>query len=341
MQPVSFPAKLSTTRTTLQSNATHLSDAMTTIIVTHENNELDEYDFDTEMKTITVGRRSTNDVCVAHLSVSGNHCRILLTDSGTYVEDLGSTNGTYIDGRLISKQLLNDGDDIVIGKARLTFLQPEGTTKSAPSSNDNQNATNQIVNDEPVSATGKAAALAGEIPQHAAAQDSIKSEFAGDYYEPDEAEIAAMIDSPSVVDDDDFDPADAGLATAEQPQQKRAVAANAVSGGLAGGSNAYDYELETSNEPQLDTGAIIEIKNGAKSGQVLPIDKPVTTLGRPGIQIAAIMKKPEGYFLMHIESEDRTDRPRLNDSMIGDDPVLLSSGDSLNVAGIDVQFMLS
>jgi len=44
---------------------------------------------------------------------------------------------------------------------------------------------------------------------------------------------------------------------------------------------------------------------------------------------------------MHIESEDQTDRPRLNDSMIGDDPVLLSSGDSLNVAGIDVQFMLS
>ena len=83
------------------------------------------------------------------------------------------------------------------------------------------------------------------------------------------------------------------------------------------------------------------IKNGAKSGQVLPIDKPVTTLGRPGIQIAAIMKKPEGYFLMHIESEDHSDRPKLNDSMIGDDPVMLSSGDSLNVAGIDVQFMLS
>ncbi len=87
--------------------------------------------------------------------------------------------------------------------------------------------------------------------------------------------------------------------------------------------------------------AVIEIKNGAKSGQVLPIDKPVTTLGRPGIQIAAIMKKPEGYFLMHIESDENVEPPQLNQSSIGDEPVLLKSGDALNVAGIDVQFMQS
>ena len=88
-------------------------------------------------------------------------------------------------------------------------------------------------------------------------------------------------------------------------------------------------------------GAVIEIKNGAKSGQILPIDKPVTTLGRPGIQIAAIMRKPDGYFLMHIESDDSIERPTLNRDSIGDEPVLLHSGDELNVAGIDVEFMLS
>ena len=74
---------------------------------------------------------------------------------------------------------------------------------------------------------------------------------------------------------------------------------------------------------------------------MLPIDKPVTTLGRPGIQIAAIMRKPDGYFLMHIESDDSVDLPTLNLDEIGDEPVLLHSGDRLNVAGIEVEFMLS
>ncbi len=98
---------------------------------------------------------------------------------------------------------------------------------------------------------------------------------------------------------------------------------------------------ELDNAPSTSKGAVIEIKNGAKSGQILPIDKPVTTLGRPGIQIAAIMRKPDGYFLMHIESDDSVDRPTLNQDAIGDEPVLLHSGDELNVAGIDVEFMLS
>lgn len=112
------------------------------------------------------------------------------------------------------------------------------------------------------------------------------------------------------------------------------LAASKSSNGLA-----PMHELDSS--PATSKGAVIEIKNGAKSGQILPIDKPVTTLGRPGIQIAAIMRKPDGYFLMHIESDDSVDRPTLNRDAIGDEPVLLHSGDELNVAGIDVEFMLS
>jgi len=102
-------------------------------------------------------------------------------------------------------------------------------------------------------------------------------------------------------------------------------------------------QMHELNSPSAGTskGAVIEIKNGAKSGQILPIDKPVTTLGRPGIQIAAIMRKPDGYFLMHIESSNETNPPTLNRDSIGDEPVLLHSGDALTVAGIDVEFMLS
>ena len=190
-----------------------------------------------------------------------------------------------------------------------------------------------------------------------------ESEFAGDYCEPDESEIAAMVDSSDLAEKPEA-PAQAAAkgaaAVGVAAAGATAVAASSTvttevttevatetasevateTSGLATQAADVTHSLDSAHDNE-NSGAIIEIKNGAKSGQVLPIDKPVTTLGRPGIQIAAIMKKPEGYFLMHIESEDQTDRPRLNDSMIGDDPVLLSSGDSLNVAGIDVQFMLS
>jgi len=351
---------------------------MTTIIVTHENNEMDEYDFDVEIKTITVGRRSTNDVCVPHLSVSGNHCKISVSDTGSRIEDLNSTNGTYINGRLISRQALNDGDDIVIGKARLTFLQPDVAISSAEGSIANHADQDSVIehadhshDEQPLTLAQKAAL---HRKQSASGTPDNESEFAGDYYEPDESEIAAMIEPAgdlaptpasqqsdtvaSTAADSEADAekiADEEISENSQRSNLSGVPAAAVSAGVAaatvttantgsgvsqGDSEPVTHSLDS--EPERDaSGAVIEIKNGAKSGQVLPIDKPVTTLGRPGIQIAAIMKKPEGYFLMHIESEDHSDRPKLNDSMIGDDPVMLNSGDSLNVAGIDVQFMLS
>ena len=338
---------------------------MTTIIVTHENNEMEEFDFDVEIKTITIGRRSTNDVCVPHLSVSGNHCRVLVSETGTLIEDLNSTNGTYINGRLISKQGLNDGDDIVIGKAKLTFQQPG----AAGSMNTQQDIARDKPRDQAQQASGieseQTVAEIDERPQTLAEKAALhkqqveqghvaaESEFAGDYCEPDDSEIAAMVESSDLAKTHQKEaktvqkvtplPDSASVAAGAVATGAAGVAAAGVAktaGGLSTQAADVTHSLDSANENE-NSGAIIEIKNGAKSGQVLPIDKPVTTLGRPGIQIAAIMKKPEGYFLMHIESEDQTDRPRLNDSMIGDDPVLLSSGDSLNVAGIDVQFMLS
>ncbi len=325
---------------------------MTKIIVTHENDEMEEFDFDVEIKTITIGRRSTNDVCIPHLSVSGNHCRMLVGDTDTLIEDLNSTNGTYINGRLISKQNLKDGDDIIIGKAKLTFQQ---NINKASGIESKQRVPE--TDEKPLSLADKAALHKEQIKQgHVAAE----SEFAGDYCEPDESEIAAMVDSSDLAEKHQEPSQTAvksassnvvGVATASAVAAAGTNTATEVMTGTASeitpqtsalGTQAADvtHSLDSAHDNE-NSGAIIEIKNGAKSGQVLPIDKPVTTLGRPGIQIAAIMKKPDGYFLMHIESEDQTDRPRLNDSMIGDDPVLLSSGDSLNVAGIDVQFMLS
>jgi pSer/pThr/pTyr-binding forkhead associated (FHA) protein len=70
----------------------------------------------------TLGRRAENDIVLADLAVSGRHCafeQVGLTD--VYVVDLGSTNGTYIDGRMVRRHLLQDGDQMTIGKFKILY----------------------------------------------------------------------------------------------------------------------------------------------------------------------------------------------------------------------------
>lgn len=320
---------------------------MTTIIVTHEDNEIDEFEFGSGHEVITIGRRSTNDVSIPNLSISGNHAKITFEDGKAWLEDLNSTNGTYVNGEVVRRHALVSGDDIILGKIRMGVVIPE---------------------------VARVAALAGDYDDFDAsdmsvdALDSVDSSL-------DLPSIDMTDDSMEVrdtpidhIDEDEmsFDE-DARLFAqppVELPKNNRRL--DAASDMLNGHDNEQDShpldgverrtlsavmnnDIEDGAPPmhELDSvpgtskGAVIEIKNGAKSGQILPIDKPVTTLGRPGIQIAAIMRKPDGYFLMHIESDDSVDRPTLNRDAIGDEPVLLHSGDELNVAGIDVEFMLS
>ncbi len=218
---------------------------MSKIVLSLDDNLIMEYEL--EKEETMIGRRSSNDIQIQNLAVSGRHARIILAMNDAFLEDLGSTNGTYVNGRLIKKQALNDGDEIIIGKYKLAFYSADAVSQPALSSFLHTGAEPELV--------------------------GVESE--------DES-----------------------------------------------GSSKYN-------------SAIIEVKNGAKAGQILPIQKPVTTLGRPGIQIAAIMKKPEGYFFMHIESEEDSTPPKHNHTELGEEPVLLKSGDSLTVAGINVEFMLS
>jgi len=408
---------------------------MTTIVVTHEDNEIDEFAFDNVDQVISIGRRMTNDVCIPNLSVSGMHARLTIDDGSALIEDNNSTNGTYVNGRLISRQLLNHDDEVVIGKARLTVYLESAENYSTASQDSARNSQtnfeeddyveNEVENefiDEPRVAEAPPVLSAADdrstphdflddsLDQNARlelAQD-LNIEDADDSYvgSPGRMAAHAVINGAS---DEPFDDHPMSLSEKaklalgrerDNPNGRstgRKVATAAVASSAAAAANrafaTSDHdtavaeapaqvttapELEQEEVHPLDgldeavshhvaepaqkapsaektvskpdsqsagvsrpAGAVIEIQNGAKSGQVLPIDKPVTTLGRPGIQIAAIMRKPDGYFLMHIESDDTIDMPTLNRDAIGDEPVLLHSGDRLNVAGIDVEFMLS
>jgi len=70
----------------------------------------------------TIGRRSHNDVVIDNLAVSGEHAVIFASGEDVYLEDLGSTNGTTVNGQPIKKHLLQSGDVVDIGKYRLKYL---------------------------------------------------------------------------------------------------------------------------------------------------------------------------------------------------------------------------
>ncbi len=71
---------------------------------------------------ITIGRESRNDITISDINVSRTHAELTLTSQGVWtVTDLGSTNGTYVNGRAIASQPLNEGDHISIGTTDLVF----------------------------------------------------------------------------------------------------------------------------------------------------------------------------------------------------------------------------
>ncbi|MCU6434552.1 FHA domain-containing protein [Undibacterium sp. Jales W-56] len=70
---------------------------------------------------LTIGRRPTNDIAIDHLTVSGQHAAIDTTSNGSFVLDLGSTNGTMVNGQPIKKHLLQNEDVIDVGKYKLRF----------------------------------------------------------------------------------------------------------------------------------------------------------------------------------------------------------------------------
>jgi pSer/pThr/pTyr-binding forkhead associated (FHA) protein len=71
----------------------------------------------------TLGRRPYNDIVIDNLAVSGKHAVIHMTDDGVEIEDVGSTNGTYVNAKAVTRQELRNGDIVQVGKYKIRFLQ--------------------------------------------------------------------------------------------------------------------------------------------------------------------------------------------------------------------------
>jgi pSer/pThr/pTyr-binding forkhead associated (FHA) protein len=201
----------------------------------------------------TLGRRPYNDIVIDNLAVSGEHAVLQMTANEVYLEDLNSTNGTYVNGKAVKKQLLQNSDTVEIGKYKIKYI----------------------------------------------------NEVAG----------------PT------FDKTVILKAGAVMPPIQPAPAASAASGGNAAAPQAAD--LGSAN-------AAIKVLSGAAAGRQVPLVKVVTTIGKPGVAVAAITKRPHGFVVAHVEGANK---PTLNGAAIGADPVVLKNGDLLELAGTQMQFV--
>lgn len=93
---------------------------------------------------------------------------------------------------------------------------------------------------------------------------------------------------------------------------------------------------DASAEP--GTNGIIRILSGAGMGQTLELARPVTTLGKPGIQVVAITQRDGRYFLGLVEGEEL---PLVNGSPANTLPYLLSNRDVIGIAGVQLEFSLT
>lgn len=75
-----------------------------------------------DRERIHIGRKGTNEIQIEDLAISGEHARITTLLGDAFLEDLDSTNGTYVNGKPVTRKALTDGDVIDLGKYRLKFF---------------------------------------------------------------------------------------------------------------------------------------------------------------------------------------------------------------------------
>jgi pSer/pThr/pTyr-binding forkhead associated (FHA) protein len=219
---------------------------------------------------------------------------------------LNSTNGTYVNGKLIKKHALQHGDVITIGHHQLRFsdqqvpeTEQDEFEKTMVIPTGQQNADTLAKAEE---AAEKAVAdVVSDVREDVAA--SVK-------LDPEEA--AALEDEPP-----------------PPPPREESVEPR-HSSTMTG--------IDPANAPNALPLAKLQVLSGAFAGRELELTKALTTLGRPGVQVAAITRRAEGYYIVHVESGKDGDFPLVNGQPIGAQARRLSDNDVVQLAGVKMGF---
>jgi pSer/pThr/pTyr-binding forkhead associated (FHA) protein len=243
---------------------------MARLVLSLDGQVMAEYNMNKERYTI--GRLPDNDIRIDNAAVSGHHSLIINILNDSFLEDLNSTNGTYVNGKLIKKHALQHGDVVTVGHHQLRFVE----------------------DDE--------------------AQDEFEK---------------TMVIQPS------SRPVEK-LRAANEAAEKVSPALSAT-----GKSRALNVNDTGSTAAAALKKAKLQVLSGAFAGRELELSKALTTLGRPGVQVAAITRRAEGYFIVHVDSGKDNDFPLLNGTAIGAQATRLADNDVIQLAGVKMGFFVS
>jgi pSer/pThr/pTyr-binding forkhead associated (FHA) protein len=217
----------------------------------------------------TIGRKAHNDIQIDNLAVSGEHAVIVTILNDSFLEDLGSTNGTLVNGQPIKKHFLQPNDVIELGKYKLKYIN--------------------------------------EAPKVAAAADFEKTMVLRPGSMPKPAPAPAV---PAAKGDGDM--------TQKGPTATPAAASAAPAAPAV----------------PARQGAI-QLLSGANVGKELILTKALTTLGKPGVQVAVITRRPQGFFITHVEGSSF---PVVNGKALDAQAHPLNDHDVIEIAGTKMEF---
>ncbi len=281
---------------------------MARLILSLDSQVLAEYNMSKERYTI--GRLPDNDVRIDNPAVSGHHSLIINILNDSFLEDLNSTNGTYVNGKLIKKHALQHGDVITIGHHQLRFSDQQASDTEQDEFEKTMVIPAGQQSAEQLAKAEEAVALA--------AAENTPAEVAG--------KVDVRVEMPAVDDKPQPRP--------EPKPEPPAHVSTVVHTDTAAG-------VDASSAPNALPLAKLQVLSGAFAGRELELTKALTTLGRPGVQVAAITRRAEGYFVVHVESGEEGDYPLVNGQPIGAQARKLADNDVLQLAGVKMGFFAS
>jgi pSer/pThr/pTyr-binding forkhead associated (FHA) protein len=245
---------------------------------------------------MTIGRKTHNDITIDNLAVSGEHAAIVTILHDSFLEDLDSTNGLEVNGKPTKKHFLQNNDVIGIGKYKLKYINDQ-ITQTTPEEFERTMVLRAPIK-QPAPATG------GSKPEISPGLANMQT--GGKPAQNEVIEKTGKFEAPKAV---------APAAASAKPAQPNVSAA--TPGGIP------------------NQVAVVQVLTGPNAGKELELVKNLTTLGKPGMQVAVLTRRPHGYFITHVEGENF---PLVNGRALTNQAHQLNEHDVIELAGVKMEF---
>ena len=292
-------------------------------------------DIPLDKERITIGRRADNDVCLPYPAVSGEHAAVVTILADSFLEDLGSTNGTIVNGKAIAKHFLTDHDQIDIGRQRLTYMSDNDAKVDAVTADRNQlRGLSEKV--EPARPPTQADVQPmSAVRSRAGSRDApLLADLEHDASAVGALPAAALATSSAQTS--------RGSVVQAKPRESSEPVPHKPMPGPARDPRADAVPASDTAPvvPAVPAGPVpsVRVLSGAGLGRTVQIVGDQLTVGRVGVQVAAVRRIGNGYRLVPLEGSVP---PRINGAPVASDGSPLHPGDTFEVAGVRLELSVN